>query len=72
MRGVLYAMPPDPNDLALYLDNVEQLFVMNAVDEDLRVSLLTPHLTKKISTVDVEYARRRCQVFREFEGGSTT
>ena len=46
MKSCLYAMPADVNNLTLYLDNVDRLFDINHVDEDLRVALLTPHLTE--------------------------
>jgi hypothetical protein len=47
MKSILYAMPSDSNDLPLYFQNVDRLFDMNYIDDDLRVSLLAPYLTDK-------------------------
>ena len=45
MKPLMYAMPSDPNELTLYLDNMEKLFTSYKIDDDLRIPLLTPHLT---------------------------
>ena len=45
MKPLLYIMPEDPNDLTLYFENVEKLFALNSVSDDLKVQLMTPYLT---------------------------
>ena len=48
MRGVLYPMSiTDIAEIPIYFESVERLFDMNHIDEDLRVSLITPLLNDK-------------------------
>ena len=48
MRGVLYPMSiSDVSEMPIYFESVERLFDMNHIDEDLRVSLITPLLNDK-------------------------
>ncbi|MCI0562862.1 MAG: hypothetical protein MN733_30640, partial [Nitrososphaera sp.] len=46
LKPFLYDMPKNNGDLTLYLNNVEKLFHTYRIDDDLRVPLLTPHLTE--------------------------
>src|SRR5271165_1592698 len=48
MRGVLYPMSVnDACEIPTYFESAERLFEMNHIDEDLRVSLITPFLNDK-------------------------
>ena len=48
MRGVLYHMNTlDAAEIPVYFESIERLFEMNKIDEDLRVSLITPFLDDK-------------------------
>ena len=48
MKDLLYPMPRASTEIASYLENVDKLFEQNHIDEDLRVTLLTPHLTDTV------------------------
>src|SRR3989454_4546508 len=45
LRNVLYPMPQNSNDLPIYFEAVDSIFVRYQIDEDLRIPLLTPFLT---------------------------
>jgi hypothetical protein len=47
MKGVLFPMPESAEELAMYFDNVDKLFDNHYVDEDLRIALLNPNLTRR-------------------------
>ena len=47
MSGILFNMPSIPDDLASYFEQIDKLFDTNKVDQDLRISLLTPYLTER-------------------------
>ena len=45
LRNVLYPMPLNSNDLPIYFEAVDGIFIRYEIDEDLRIPLLTPFLT---------------------------
>ena len=48
MRSVLYPFPSDPTkSLPMYFNNIERLFEIHHIDEDLKVPLLNPLLPEK-------------------------
>ena len=73
MSGILYNMPTVPGDLVSYFEQVDKLFDTNHIDEDLRMSLLTPFLSDKarnsilnLPTSDVDtYTKFKTAILRE-------
>jgi len=51
MKGILYHMPYDVTGILLYFKNVDDLFLQNNIDNDLKISLLNPYLTEKARRV---------------------
>ena len=51
MKNILFPMPSYSGDLPLYFENVDKLFALNSVDNDLRIALLGPYLTDKARKV---------------------
>ena len=67
MKGVLYPMPSEANDLTLYFENVDRLFDTNEVGDDLRISLLTPFLTERARRAMLSLSSTDCDTYEHWK-----
>ena len=81
MRSILYPFPSDPTkSLPMYFNNIERLFEIHHIDEDLKVPLLNPLLPEKARNAilahdpaDVEsYARWKQILLKEYRLSPTS
>jgi chemotaxis protein histidine kinase CheA len=80
MSKLLYPMPDTPSEVVCYLKDIETIFARNSVDDDLRVSLLTPQLNRHIRRLmaltpaeDVnDYAKLKARILLEFHASADT